>query len=51
MGAYVRRNRIPEEDRFVVAFKRKGFYYERLLRILMNMQGNRKGHRGYSDIE
>ncbi len=28
IGAYVRRSRIPEEDRFVVAFKRKGFYYK-----------------------
>ena len=28
IGAYVRRSMIPEEERFVVAFKRKGFYYK-----------------------
>ena len=30
IGAYVRRSMIPEEGRFVVAFKRKGFYYKSL---------------------
>nr|AAU82405.1 hypothetical protein GZ17C7_24 [uncultured archaeon GZfos17C7] len=29
IGAYVRRSMILEGDRFVVAFKRRGFYYRR----------------------